>query len=805
MQLNCYMIYVFINFFWSFLMKSFFKNITSIILLGFLLIAFSPSSSFSQKWVSTKVEKRVAILEEFTGIYCVYCPDGHRIANELKNANPGKVVLVNIHAGSYANPQAGAVDLRTTVGTNIDRGAQVGGYPAGTVNRATNPWAINRGQWASVIPQILAMDSPVNVAVRAEYDATMKKIRTEVEVYYTGNPMPGDKLNIYFLQDSILGEQTGGTQFNPTNYKNGKYIHNHVLRMSMDGNAWGLNLKDAQKGKLISKTFITEVPAVIGNIIPDLNQFKVVAFVVPANNSGIYTAAESKVTTGTIDANTIVDLSIVDKTIYPTNLKAIELAPKVEVTNNSNKEITSFDVYLELNGNTVAKTFTGTLAAGGKTTVEWPAAISTRTVAQINFKGIYDISGGLFDGTANKINEEYKAFLQFRDNAFSTTTLSFDGSYQDYVYLDNSLNPAMVMQADATLKFGANNTIGAMWFILDPAKLGGSVTGRAGNIMFGGCDLTGKSSAELKYFYAYSDGNLGGTAPVIKTEVSTDWGLSWITINSTTCTQTGQITPGYNYYLAKSADYIPVTVDLSAYKGQKFMLRVAGVPGTTGNCMWIDEISVTSSSVTEGPKISVDNKTVAFGAVDTDKFKEMDVKLSNTGDTELKINSILNQDLKNVFSIIDGDQLKSIPAGEDAYLKIRFAPKSGGSFATTVIISTNAINEGTTTLTLNGTGNPAGSVSYGTTPNGVLTMSMTPNPVVDNSQFNYTVTGDANRNVRIYVMDVAGKVVNELVNSSVSAGTYNLNFSNNNYVSGTYFIMADVDGSQAQIPVVIVK
>jgi hypothetical protein len=785
-------------------MKSCFTNLTKALFVGLLILALAPVDSFSQKWVSKNVQKRNVLLEEFTGIHCVYCPDGHRIANELKNANPGRVVLVNVHAGGYANPNAGELDLRTTIGTNLDRAAAVSGYPAGSVNRATNPWGISRNQWAGVAAQILNMDSPVNVAVRAEYDPVLKKIKTEVEVYYTGNPQLGDKLNVVFLQDSILGSQTGGTQFYPTNYKNGLYIHNHVLRMSMDGNAWGLNLKNAVKGQLITKTFITEIPTIIGNVTPDMEQFRVVAYVAPANNAGVYTATESEVTSGIIDTKSLVDLSIVDQTVYPTTLKAIEIAPKVEITNNSDKEITSFDVYLELNGTTIPQTFNGSLKAGEKTTVTWPAQFSAKTVAQLNFKGIYDISNGYLDGTKNSINEVYKAFLQFKESAFSTTTIGFDGALPDYAYLDQSQNPVFFPQADANLKFGANNTIGGLWFILDPAKIGGSVSGRPGYVMFGGCDLTGKQNAELKYFYAYSDGKLGGSAPVIRAEVSTDWGATWTVINSTTCKQTGEITAGYSYYLPKSAEYIPVSVDLSAYKNQKFMLRVAGVPGTTGNCMWIDEISVTSSAVAEGPKVAVSSSTLGFGTVDTDKSKSMDVTITNPGDETLTIYSIVKQDTKNVFTITSGQATSSIPAKQSAVLTIKFEPKAGETYNGAIQISTNGKNETTTVVSLSGTGNPAGNVSYGKTTDGSLSMTMTPNPVVSESQFNYTISND-NSKVRIYVMDISGKVVTELVNSNLSAGTYNMNFSAAKYVSGSYFIMAEINGLQAQIPVVIAK
>lgn len=785
-------------------MKAFFNNITRMLIVGILLLSLAPISSFSQKWVSKNVQKRNVLLEEFTGIHCVYCPDGHKRATDLKNANPGRVVLVNIHAGSYAVPGAGEVDLRTTVSTAVDRSSGLSGYPAGSVNRSTNPWAMSRDQWASVIPGILNQNSPVNIAVRSEYDALLKKIRTEVEIYYTGDPQAGDKLNLYFLQDSILGTQTGGTTWFPTNFVDGQYVHNHVLRMSMEVNPWGLFIKGAVKGQVITKTFINDVPSVIGNIAPVMTQFKVVAFVVPYNNNNVYTAVEEKVTTGVIESQSLVDLELTDKTAYPTGLKMAPMTPQVEVNNKSNKEITGFDLYFEFNGTTIVKTFAGSLQAGAKTTVAWDDVTPKGGANSINFKGVYDISNNYFDATSNKINEVYKGFLQFKEKAFTETNVGFDGSYPEFVYLDQSQNPLIFMQNSNNPFLGAKGTTGAVWFILDNQY--GQLAGKAGNIMLGECDLTTSSTASLSYYYAYSDGNKGGSAPTIRVEASTDWGVTWNVINTTTCVQTGQVASGYDWYLPKSSEYKLVTVDLVDYVKKGILLRVAGVPGSNGNCMFIDEISVTSSAVAEGPKISVDTKTVIFGTVDTDKSKDMEVTLTNTGDETLTIYSILKQgDNINAFTLTSGSDTKSILKGGTAKIGIRFQPMAGADYSGTIAISTNAKNETSTNISLSGKGNPAGSVAYGVTPNGELSMTMTPNPVVESSQFNYTISGDANCNVRIYVMDITGKVVSELVNSSLSAGTYHINFSSEKFVSGTYFIMADVDGSQAQIPVVIAK
>lgn len=77
-------------------------------LLAFLFCAFG---AFGQTFVSTTAENKNVVLEEFTGIYCTFCPDGHVQAQNLANNNPGDVVLVNIHTGSFAQPSGGDPDF----------------------------------------------------------------------------------------------------------------------------------------------------------------------------------------------------------------------------------------------------------------------------------------------------------------------------------------------------------------------------------------------------------------------------------------------------------------------------------------------------------------------------------------------------------------------------------------------------------------------------------------------------------------------------------------------------------------------
>ena len=137
-----------------------------------ILIAL-PFFAISQTFVSTTPENKNVILEEFTGITCVYCPDGHRIAQDLHNANPNDVFLINIHTGGYASPQGPGTDFNTSFGAAIAGQSGLSGYPAGTVNRhvfSGGATAMSRSLWASSATQMMSQASPVNVGIQSSID-----------------------------------------------------------------------------------------------------------------------------------------------------------------------------------------------------------------------------------------------------------------------------------------------------------------------------------------------------------------------------------------------------------------------------------------------------------------------------------------------------------------------------------------------------------------------------------------------------------------------------------------------------------
>ena len=98
-----------------------------------LLLIYLPMLGFSQTFVSTNPENKNIILEVFTGRRCNICPSGHQIAQQLHDANPNDVFLINIHTGQFANPLGPGTDFNTAFGPLLAGQAGIVGVPAGTV------------------------------------------------------------------------------------------------------------------------------------------------------------------------------------------------------------------------------------------------------------------------------------------------------------------------------------------------------------------------------------------------------------------------------------------------------------------------------------------------------------------------------------------------------------------------------------------------------------------------------------------------------------------------------------------------
>jgi hypothetical protein len=345
-------------------------------LFTFLLISMFSASVFAQVIVGTDPENKNVVLEEFTGIHCVYCPDGHAIAQAIQNAHPDDVVIMNIHTGSYAVPSGNEPDFRTPWGDAIAGQSGLLGYPAGTVNRHLFPgWsqgsgtAMSRNRWSQAANQMLAEPSYLNVGLVATIVTSTRQLIVEVEVYYTGDsPFETNYLTVAMLQNNILGPQTGGGM-------GWNYNHMHMLRHMLTGQ-WGVEITETTEGSLYSQTFAYEIPENYTDVEVVLEDLEIVAYVVEThqevvsgNNAGAINIMESN----------DYDAAIVSA-IIPQSACSDEVIPVVNLKNYGEINLTSLEfVYSLNNGEEMTYSWTGNLAQNETADISLPALVYTPT------------------------------------------------------------------------------------------------------------------------------------------------------------------------------------------------------------------------------------------------------------------------------------------------------------------------------------------------------------------------------------------------------------------------------------------
>lgn len=335
-----------------------------------MAIAFIYGDAFSQTFVSTTAQNRKAILEEFTGINCVFCPDGHVIANNIKNANPNNFFVINIHVGGFATPQAGQPDFRTSFGTAIAGQTSLTGYPSGTVNRTVfnglsmtaGGTAMGRGNWSNATNQILAQPSYVNTALQANVDVSTRTLTVNTETYYTGSsPVATNKLNVALMQNNTLGPQTGGNMGN-------NYNHQHRLIHMVTGQ-WGADLTPTTAGTFHPNTYTYQIPLAHNGVPIELGDLELVVFVAEGQQRII------SGNSGNITYSGLANNDVMVKSIDPISEQCSNsLSPKVTIQNLSQTNLTSTQIFYSINGGPQQTyNWTGSLSPLQSTEVVLPA------------------------------------------------------------------------------------------------------------------------------------------------------------------------------------------------------------------------------------------------------------------------------------------------------------------------------------------------------------------------------------------------------------------------------------------------
>ena len=373
----------------------------------------------AQQYVSTEVENRNLLIEEFTGRDCPNCPAGHIISSDIIHTNEGHAWSIGIHTGyfaptTYPNLNTDISAVLVDPYDDVNGGL---GYPAAVLNRSTEQ-AVGRGQWRDIAAEVLQQTAECNVAGHVVINPITRVATITTEVYYTANSNEDTNyLTIVMVQDSIIGQQAYANT-NPEQYMgDDMYCHLHVLRDVVTED-WGDEIAPTTAGSLVTKTYEYTIPEIIGNpngVEVDMDNIYFIAFVTE-KYQGIATRPILNVnklsqnySSGEAISPYMADI-VVDEGIFCKNERTF----KNYVRNIGSDEITSmkFEVSYE-SGETIEQ--------------EWNGNIASDQIERIDFT--FDIPVGENDFTFDIVEVNGEAFdysktVTYKCDEWNTLTLA---------------------------------------------------------------------------------------------------------------------------------------------------------------------------------------------------------------------------------------------------------------------------------------------------------------------------------------------------------------------------------------------
>lgn len=232
--------------------------------------------------------KIVVLLEDYTGVRCVNCPEAAEIASQLQEQNEGHLIVLGVHPNTaYQIPYNDVTDFRTEEGNDWNNYFNIDSYPSGTVNRKE---AIGDPEWTAAVNEVISGDAPVRLIVKTAYNESDREVSLSVYSKFLTTVESDDvRLTLCMMEDSIVGPQQTTTGVN-TNY-----MHRHVFRGTVDGLTWGRVL-DINSGSTIEsgRYFATNMKFNVDEKY-NADQFYIVAFITDHNTRQVLMAAEAKI------------------------------------------------------------------------------------------------------------------------------------------------------------------------------------------------------------------------------------------------------------------------------------------------------------------------------------------------------------------------------------------------------------------------------------------------------------------------------------------------------------------------------
>lgn len=810
---------------------------TSLLISFFLIIAFG--NSFSQDLVSTEPQPRNVVLEEFTGIYCGFCPYGHEIGQALYDSLPGRVVLINIHTGGYAdpNPGTGHPDLRSPWGEGIASISGLKGYPAGQVNRQTfigeeyypqdtvnNSLALGRYGWSSAANDILDDEnSPVNIGAKVERIG-LDSLNIDVELYFTEDVRRFGKLNVALLENGFIGYQGGSKGA-------ADYEHNHILRDLITGQ-WGVTVKEYKKGELGKYNFKYKL---CDRVRPAGSHMKLAIFYTEVTKKDIYTGieieapyipAQAKLSTTGANIAARENGASFDKEFFIKNISEEEI---VFETTASRSDRTPGDWTVEISnyaGNEV------TVSPGDSAKIvlsitpgETPAfGDATLLVKQISTEYAIEYTSEITCVSkdikyVHVMNDETSNYSLIQDLADAGYNDFMDISSDDYILFSSYMQPDVLVW---------NNGKASAMGSAQSAAVSGAILKGINVFVCGSClynlNYYGRLDTLGADFIGFSREGWGSPFAVTLSGIENDpvagllgseidgklLGLLATLIeitNESIASPIMRFTNDVKYLSGTDTLTLPANDAVIGFKtiingSRSALLSISPfvIKSETTRKQLINNIMVWMNDI--GARLTANLTYINFGGLALGSDFEIPVTLKNSGTENLSIQNMEVEGANNyVFSIDEGvDFPIELAPSESKKINIKFRPTEEIKYDCALKITSNAANGQDASIQLKGQG---GTVSVENYEEGQYKISVSPNPIIENAIIELRAGETSMKLCEFVLYDLEGHVVKNWNSVNGANGVYRLDINTVGIAPGIYFIVAKTGSKLIASPCVI--
>jgi hypothetical protein len=191
---------------------------------------------------------RHVIIEEFTGAWCGWCPDGHVKSDDIVSTY-SNVSAVMIHAGSATDA------MKFTESLEIATEFSATSFPGAMIDRVLFdgfdkvPHSRSSNNWENHTAERVNAYSPVDVSISKSYNSTTRVIDATVTADFVDYAAGDIRINLFVVEDNVVGSGSG---YDQSNYIDGHqdftthplynagnpilgYVHRHVLRAVPSG------------------------------------------------------------------------------------------------------------------------------------------------------------------------------------------------------------------------------------------------------------------------------------------------------------------------------------------------------------------------------------------------------------------------------------------------------------------------------------------------------------------------------------------------------------------------------------------